>query len=93
MKIQNLAAGVDIGFHNITAESGDRIIVDTPSGAVLTIAVDSGIIIFQRTKGAREGSVAIIAPLLEGDADKVIAVSYEEQTVEVNPMENEDDND
>lgn len=88
MKIQNLPDGA-IGLRTIIAEAGDRIVVDTPSGAVLTIVVDSGIITFQRAKYVREGSVAIVAPLLKDDVAKVTAVSYEEQTVDAKPMDKE----
>ncbi|RQM43886.1 hypothetical protein EHZ19_31790 [Paraburkholderia bannensis] len=92
-KTQNLATGDNsVALHTITAEPGDRIIVDTPNGATLLIAVDAGIISFHRAKDVREGSVAIVAPLLNDDAAEPTAVSYAEN-VNVNPMEEEDDTD
>lgn len=81
----------DFTLNTITAESGDRIIVDMPNGAMLTIGVDAGIILFHRSKDAREGSVAITAPLQKNDAATATAVAYEEQTVTVQPMADEDE--
>ncbi|MFP3801820.1 hypothetical protein [Paraburkholderia sp. SIMBA_027] len=83
--------GDDFTLQIVTAESGDRIIVDTPNGATLFIAVDAGIISFHRANDDREGSVAIIAPLLNDDAVKPTVVSHAEN-VTVTSMEKEDDN-
>lgn len=91
-KTQNLAAGDDFTLQIITAESGDRIIVDMPNGATLFIAVDAGIISFHRAKGVREGSVAIVTPLLNEDAAEPTAV-YHAENVKVNPMEEEEEDD